>query len=274
MKWLGKLVKFGLVLGIAGALAAAVAVGAAYYYLEPSLPDIDNLRDVRLQVPLKVLSHEGGLIADFCEQRRTSLDYDEIPPRLVQAFLAAEDDSFFEHPGVDYRGLLRAGLQLALTGEKKQGGSTITMQVARNFYLSSQKTYTRKLSEIFLALRIEDDLTKQEILELYLNKIYLGQRAYGIAAAAKNLTVGEGRTLVLLRDQRFRRGLVLLGLLVGAVLALMGAAVLVSLAGVGGGATRVVSFGVYGLTLFLLYLFSTLYHRLRGPAKKGCRRSL
>lgn len=185
MKWLGKLIKFGLFLGLLGALTGAVAIGAAYYYLEPGLPEVDNLRDVRFQVPLKVLSHEGELIGEFGEKRRRPLTYDEIPKQMVQAFLAAEDDSFFEHPGVDYRGLMRAGIQLALTGEKKQGGSTITMQVARNFYLTRQKTYTRKLSEIFLALRIEEDLSKPEILELYLNKIYLGHRAYGVGAAAQ-----------------------------------------------------------------------------------------
>jgi penicillin-binding protein 1A len=185
MKWVLRLFKFTLYLGIAGALAAAIGLGAAYYYLEPSLPDIDNLREVRLQVPLKVLSRDGELIAEFGEKRRNPLGYEEIPERMVQAFLAAEDDRFFEHPGVDYQGLLRAGLQLALTGEKRQGGSTITMQVARNFYLTRQKTYTRKLSEIFLALRIEQSLTKPEILELYLNKIYLGHRAYGVGAAAQ-----------------------------------------------------------------------------------------
>ncbi|MGB5612716.1 MAG: penicillin-binding protein 1A [Sedimenticolaceae bacterium] len=185
MKWLSKFLKFGLILGISGAIAAAAALAAAYYYLEPDLPDIDNLRDVRLQVPLKVFSADGRLIAEFGEKRRNPLSYDQIPPRMVEAFLSAEDANFFQHPGVDYRGLIRAGVQLALTGKKKQGGSTITMQVARNFYLSSKKTYTRKLSEIFLALRIEKDLSKQEILELYLNKIYLGQRAYGVGAAAR-----------------------------------------------------------------------------------------
>ena len=185
MKWLLKIVKFGLILGIVGAFAAAAALAAAYYYLEPDLPDINNLRDVRLQVPLKVYSSDDKLIAEFGEKRRNPLTYDQIPDRMIQAFLSAEDTNFFEHPGVDYRGLLRAGVQLALTGKKKQGGSTITMQVARNFYLSSQKTYTRKLSEIFLALRIEKELSKPEILELYLNKIYLGQRAYGVGAAAR-----------------------------------------------------------------------------------------
>ena len=185
MKWLLKILKFGLILGIFGAIGATALLAAAYYYLEPGLPDIDNLRETRLQVPLRVLSHDGRLIAEFGEKRRDPLTYEQIPPRMIQAFLSAEDANFFEHPGVDYRGLLRAGVQLALTGKKKQGGSTITMQVARNFYLSSQKTYTRKLSEIFLALRIEKDLSKQEILELYLNKIYLGQRAYGVGAAAR-----------------------------------------------------------------------------------------
>jgi penicillin-binding protein 1A len=185
MKWLIKLFKFGLILGIFAAFLGAAALAAAYYYLEPDLPDIDNLRDVRLQVPLKVFSKDRKLIAEFGEKRRNPLTYDEIPEHMIQAFLSAEDANFFQHPGVDYRGLLRAGLQLALTGEKKQGGSTITMQVARNFYLSSKKTYTRKLSEIFLALRIERELSKKEILELYLNKIYMGHRAYGVGAAAR-----------------------------------------------------------------------------------------
>ena len=185
MKWLLKIFKFGLILGIVGAFVGAAALAAAYYYLEPDLPDIDNLREVRLQVPLKVYSRDGKLIAEFGEKRRNPLTFEEIPEQMVQAVLSAEDSNFFHHPGVDYRGLLRAGLQLALTGKKKQGGSTITMQVARNFYLSRKKTYTRKLSEIFLALRIEKELSKPEILELYLNKIYLGHRSYGVGAAAR-----------------------------------------------------------------------------------------
>ncbi len=185
MKWLAKIFKFLVLTGFLGALGGAIALGVAYYYIEPELPNIDNLREVRLQVPLKVFSHEGKLIAEFGEQRRNPLTYEQIPRTMVQAVLSAEDANFFAHPGVDYRGLLRAGLQLALTGKKKQGGSTITMQVARNFYLTRQKTYTRKLSEILLALRIEEELSKPEILELYLNKIYLGQRAYGVGAAAQ-----------------------------------------------------------------------------------------
>jgi penicillin-binding protein 1A len=125
------------------------------------------------------------LIAEFGEKRRTPLKYNQIPRQVVRAFLAAEDDRFFQHPGVDYRGIIRAAVQLILTGKRTQGGSTITMQVARNFYLSSKKTYTRKINEILLSLRIEKALTKEEILELYLNKIYLGNRSYGVGAAAE-----------------------------------------------------------------------------------------
>jgi len=168
-------------------VAASVAGGLATVrlVLEPDLPAVDTLRDVRLQVPLRVYSREGQLIAEFGEKRRIPVTIDQIPPQLIQAFLAAEDDRFYDHPGVDYQGLLRAGFELIRTGEKRQGGSTITMQVARNFFLSREKTYLRKLNEILLALKIERQLSKQEILELYLNKIYLGQRAYGIGAAAQ-----------------------------------------------------------------------------------------
>jgi penicillin-binding protein 1A len=185
MKWFARLLKYGFILGLSGALLGTAAILGAYYYLAPGLPAIDSLREVRFQVPLRVLSSDGRLIAEFGEKRREPLSYDQLPPTLIQAFLAAEDDAFFSHPGVDIRGLLRAGVQLALTGEKRQGGSTITMQVARNFFLSREKTYLRKLNEIFLAIKIDKALTKQEILELYLNKIYLGHRAYGVGAAAQ-----------------------------------------------------------------------------------------
>ena len=185
MKWFARLLKYGFILGLLGTLLATTAIIGAYYYLAPDLPAIDNLRDVRFQVPLRVYSADGRLIAEFGEKRREPLSFQQLPPALVHAFLAAEDDAFFTHPGVDLRGLLRAGVQLALTGEKRQGGSTITMQVARNFYLSSEKTYLRKLNEIFLAIKIDKALSKQDILELYLNKIYLGHRAYGVGAAAQ-----------------------------------------------------------------------------------------
>ena len=153
-------------------------------YVLPQLPNIDTLRDVKMQVPLRVYTRDLALIAEFGEKRRTPINIEEVNPQLIQAFLAAEDDRFYVHPGVDWQGLVRAAYSLLKTGSKKQGGSTITMQVARNFFLSREKTYLRKLNEIFLALKIERELSKDEILELYLNKIYLGQRAYGVAAAA------------------------------------------------------------------------------------------
>ncbi len=166
-------------------LLGGVGLLGAYIYITPRLPEIDTLKDVKLQVPLRVYTREGELIAEFGEMKRTPLKYDAFPKLLIKAVLAAEDDRFFEHPGVDYQGILRAVYHLIRTGEKGQGGSTITMQVARNFFLSREKTFLRKFNEIFLALKIEDELSKQEILELYLNKIYLGKRAYGFAAAAQ-----------------------------------------------------------------------------------------
>ena len=184
MKSFYRLLKY-LVLFLFGlGLIGAGSLYGIYLYLEPKLPSIETLKDVQLQVPLRIYSSDSLLIAEYGEKRREPLAYDEIPEQMIQAFLAAEDDRFFEHPGVDYQGILRAAAQLLLTGERRQGGSTITMQVARNFFLSSERTYTRKLNEIFLALKIERFLSKQEILELYLNKIYLGQRAYGVGAAA------------------------------------------------------------------------------------------
>ncbi len=185
MKWLKKLLKFGLWLSLAGLLTGLAGALAAYLYLVPDLPSTDNLRSVKYQVPLRVYSADGKLMGEFGEKRRVPLEYQDIPERMIQAFLAAEDDRFFVHPGVDYQGLLRAAAQLILTGKKRQGGSTITMQVARNFYLSREKTYLRKLNEILLALQIERDLSKEQILQLYLNKIYLGNRSYGVGAAAE-----------------------------------------------------------------------------------------
>lgn len=185
MKLLTTLFKYLFVLGIVGSLLGGASLYGLYLYLEPQLPSIENLKDVRYQVPLRVYTADNQLIAEFGEKRRIPVAYEHTPETMIQAFLAAEDDRFFSHPGVDYKGILRAGVQLALTGKRRQGGSTITMQVARNFYLSPEKTFTRKLNEIFLALKIETKLSKQQILALYLNKIYLGNRAYGIGAAAQ-----------------------------------------------------------------------------------------
>ena len=162
-----------------------ITVVIVSWYVLPGLPEIDTLKDVKLQVPLRVYSEDLSLIAEFGEKRRAPIDIAEVQPKLTQAFLAAEDDRFYVHPGVDWQGIARAVYSLVKTGSKKQGGSTITMQVARNFFLSREKTYLRKLNEIFLAFKIEQELSKDAILELYLNKIYLGQRAYGVAAAAQ-----------------------------------------------------------------------------------------
>jgi penicillin-binding protein 1A len=165
--------------------AATFALLGAYQYLGPSLPDVTTIRDIRLRVPLRVYTRDGKLIAQFGEERRIPLAFDAIPKQMVNAVLAAEDDNFFRHGGVDYPGLLRAVSRHLLSGEKAEGGSTITMQLARGIFLSPEKSYRRKLLEIFTTLRIEQELSKQEILALYLNKMFLGQRAYGIGAAAE-----------------------------------------------------------------------------------------
>ena len=156
-----------------------------YIRIEPQLPSIARLKDVQLQEPLRVYTHDRRLLAEFGEKRRSPVIIEEVPPLLVKAFLAAEDDHFYDHSGVDFPGLARAVIELARTGKKRRGASTITMQVARNFFLSSEKTYMRKLTEILLAFRIEGSLSKDEILELYFNKIYLGNRAYGVETAAQ-----------------------------------------------------------------------------------------
>ncbi|MDZ4263559.1 MAG: transglycosylase domain-containing protein, partial [Pseudomonadota bacterium] len=168
------------------------AVAAAYFYVAPQLPSVEVLRDVRFQVPLQVYTNSGQLLAEYGTKKRDPLKYEQIPKSVINAFLAAEDDRFFEHPGVDYQGLLRAAGLLVVTGEKSQGGSTITMQVARNFFLSNEKTFLRKFNEILLSLKIEAELTKEQILTLYLNQIYLGNRAYGVGSAAQ---VYYGRSL-------------------------------------------------------------------------------
>lgn len=172
-------------------LLTALVIGAGlfgfgfYQRLAAELPDVKTLHNVQYQIPLSVYSQDGLLMAQFGEKRRSPIAIKDAPVQLINAFLAAEDEDFFKHPGIDYKGLIRAAWQLALTGKKKQGGSTITMQVTRNFLLSNEKTFTRKMKEIILALKIEKEYSKEEILELYLNQIYMGQRAYGVAAAAQ-----------------------------------------------------------------------------------------
>src|SRR5690606_9987469 len=158
--------------------SAGILLTSFYLLLTPSLPDAEQLKNVKLQIPLRVFSADEKLIAEFGEKRRTPVKIEDVPPNLLNAFLAAEDSRFFEHFGIDLKGLLRATVQLASTGSIQSGGSTITMQVAKNFFLSHEKTFARKFNEILLALQIEQELSKQEIFELYLNKIYLGNRAY------------------------------------------------------------------------------------------------
>jgi len=161
-------------------LAASVAL-----VLTPTLPSLEDLSGDKLKVPLRIYTSEGTLIAEFGEERRIPIKIGEAPPRLIQAILAAEDDAFYYHQGVDFQGILRAAINNLRRGRTSEGASTITMQVARNYFLSPEKTYTRKIKEVLLAFKIEREFSKDQILELYLNKIFLGSRAYGFAAAAQ-----------------------------------------------------------------------------------------
>ena len=171
--------------------APIMALSGAFLYLNPTLPDVDALKSVQLQIPLRVYSQDQRLIAEFGEMRRNPITIKQVPQDFVHALLAAEDDNFQHHYGVDVKSLMRAAAQLLQSGRIQTGGSTITMQVAKNFFLSSERSFSRKLNEILLALQIERQLSKDEILELYVNKIYLGNRAYGIEAAA-NVYYGKG----------------------------------------------------------------------------------
>ncbi|NJD30434.1 MAG: PBP1A family penicillin-binding protein [Gammaproteobacteria bacterium] len=167
------------------ALLVLLGFAGAYQYLAPEIPEADALRTIKTQVPLRVYSRDGKLMAQIGEQRRIPLQWEEFPPVVVDAFLAAEDDRFFEHPGVDWQGLVRALAANVTPGARLQGGGTITMQLARNTVLTSERTLRRKLKEVFLALRLERSFSKREILTLYLNRIFLGQRADGGGAAAE-----------------------------------------------------------------------------------------
>uniref|UniRef100_UPI004064B80C penicillin-binding protein 1A n=1 Tax=Metapseudomonas boanensis TaxID=2822138 RepID=UPI004064B80C len=162
-----------------------LSFSGAYLYLSPTLPSVESLRSIQLQIPLRVYSGDGKLIAEFGEMRRSPVRFADIPPDFIQALLAAEDDNFANHYGVDVTSLMRAATQLLKSGHIQTGGSTITMQVAKNYFLTSERSFSRKINEILLALQIERELSKDEILELYVNKIYLGNRAYGIEAAAQ-----------------------------------------------------------------------------------------
>lgn len=166
-------------------------LAGVYLYLSPKLPDVETLRDVKLQTPMRVYTRDGDLIGQFGEQKRSPLPFEEIPQQFINALLAAEDDNFFHHQGIDLMGLMRAVSELVLTGEKGSGGSTLTMQVARNYFLTLERTFLRKFNEILLAIEIERRLNKQEIFELYFNRVFLGHRAYGFEAAA-HVYYGKG----------------------------------------------------------------------------------
>ncbi|PSL14084.1 penicillin-binding protein 1A [Marinobacterium halophilum] len=184
MRILKRLCKWLITLSLIGVLTGAIAFAGVFYYFSPELPDVQTLRDVQFQTPLRIYSSDDKLIAEFGEKKRAPVSFDQIPDDFVKALQAAEDARFFDHFGIDIKGLSRAALQLASTGSIQSGGSTITMQVAKNFFLTREQTFRRKFIEILLALQIEQELNKQEILELYVNQIYLGHRAYGIRAAA------------------------------------------------------------------------------------------
>lgn len=179
-----RLTFWALGLLVAGIVAVALLVGYALLVAAPNLPSLDTITDYRPKIPLRIYTADNVLIGEFGEERRNFVPITEIPDVMKKAVLAIEDDRFYEHGGVDFVGVLRAGLA-NLRGGLSQGASTITMQVARNFFLSSEKTYTRKLYEMLLAYKIEANLSKDQILELYMNQIYLGQRAYGFASAAR-----------------------------------------------------------------------------------------
>ena len=182
MKKLVKIVSWLFALGSAVLIAVALYI---YAVMVPALPSIDHLEDAQYQVPLRVYDRNEVLLAEFGEHRRIPVKFDKIPRYLIDAVVAVEDDQFWNHWGVDFTALLAAVYEVATTGRKTRGGSTVTMQVARNFFLSPEQTYTRKFNEILLALKIESELSKEKIMELYLNKIFLGHRAYGISAASQ-----------------------------------------------------------------------------------------
>ena len=200
--WVGRLVVAVAGLAAAGVVSVLMAVGIALAVAYPNLPDVTGLADYRPKLPLRVLTAEGQLIGEFGEERRNLLTINEIPEVMKNAVLAIEDARFFQHSGVDYRGMIRAALA-NLRQAKSQGASTITMQVARNVYLSAEKSYTRKIYEVLLTFKLEHMLTKEQILEIYMNQIFLGQRAYGFSSAAqvyfgkalKDVTIAEAAML-------------------------------------------------------------------------------
>jgi len=190
-------------LGAVGAIGVSGGIIGAYYFVQPGLPAAETIRHIPLQVPLRIFSRDGHLISEIGKRRRIPITFDEVPEHVVNAFVAAEDRRFFVHPGVDYRGILRGIVQYLIRGEAASGGSTLTQQLARDYFLSRERKLTRKLREAFLAYKIEQEFSKQQIMALFLNKMFFGQRAYGVAAASQvffnktlsELNVAEAATL-------------------------------------------------------------------------------
>lgn len=190
-------------LGTLSAITITSAIIGAYYFVAPGLPAAEAIREIPLQIPLRIFSRDGRLIEEVGERRRFLVTYEDIPAHVVNAFIAAEDRRFFEHPGVDYQGILRAGFRLLVAGRISGGGSTLTQQLARDYFLSREQVFRRKVREAFLAYKIEQEFSKQEIMALFVNKMFFGQRAYGVAAAAQvyfgktlaNINIAEAATL-------------------------------------------------------------------------------
>lgn len=204
MTRLKRLLRWTLAATLLGGVLGVAGIGVLYWLIAPRLPDVQELRDIQMQVPLSIYSRDGKLIAQIGETRRYPVTIDAVPEPVKNAFIAIEDARFYEHPGIDWRGISRAVWLLATTNDRRvPGGSTITQQVAKMFFLSSEYSYSRKITEIFLALKMERELSKNEILQLYLNKSFFGNRAYGVAAAAEyyfgktldELTLAEAATL-------------------------------------------------------------------------------
>lgn len=198
-----KYVKFAFWTVLFGVGVSGVAGAALYYQTLGDLPDVEQLKEVTFETPMKIYSADNKLIGEFGESKRIPVALDKIPLKMRQAFLAIEDTRFYDHSGIDPIGIVRAAIVAATSASAKQGASTITQQVARNFFLTREKTLKRKIKEVFISLRIEQVLTKDEIFELYLNKIALGHRSYGVAAAAQTyygknldeLTLGQMATI-------------------------------------------------------------------------------
>ena len=197
--WLSLLSGLGLVFSVI--LTAGIL--AAYFYVKPGLPPAETIREIPLETPLKIYSRDGRLIDEIGERKRIIVDYEDLPNHVIYAFIAAEDRRFFDHPGIDYQGTLRAALNIITTGKISGGGSTLTQQLARDYFLNRKRLFTRKILEAFLAYNIEQEFSKKEIITLFVNKMFFGQRAYGVAAAAqvffgkniKDLDIAEAATL-------------------------------------------------------------------------------